>query len=1023
VKTTISGIIGLIWFAAFGFPGLAQSPTDIRSLLPNQPIERELKGDEAHSYTIAVRSGQYLHVVVDQRGIDVVVTLFGADGKKVIEVDSPNGTQGPEPISVIVETTGNYRLEILSLEKMATAGKYEVRIEEFRVATEKDKTRITAEGLFSKGELLRLQKTTESLQIAIKKYEEALRLFRDLGDKPREAITMTKLGTVNTFLGNNKAALDYFLRALPVYKELKDPQKEALALNDVGGAYSSLGDSNTSLEYFRQAQPILVSLKDRNNEAVVLNNIGLVYLSLSDRQNALEYFQKARMLFIATRNRGREALVVTNIGGVYDELGDERSAIEYYQKALPIFEELKDIRSEAVILNNIGGSYEDLSDELHALEYFNRALEKYKTIQDKLLQATTLHNIGLAYYRLGDMQLALKSYEQALLLRRASGDKRGEAWTLNNLGVVYDKLDDKHKALEYYHQALLLWKIVGELGGEANTEISLMRDYQQLNNNRLGIFYGKLSANTYQRLRSNIQSMDKAIQKSYLKSVERTYRNLAALLISQGRTTEAQQVLNAFKDQEFFDSTQTKPKQLSAIAVTPRESDLMLRFERLSKNLDKSRMQISVFKRKLGPGKSIAEANELERFESELKSASEEFSAFLKHIELEFSQTPDDKDKPGEIADTIEMQTALRDLRSQTGQKVAAIYTLEAEKYYCGLIITPDKIVSFSYPINIQDLRQKELEYVNHLNKSTAQTKLPQFTRSEIEKEGKELYKIIFAPIASKLKGLNIKPDVLMWSLDGALRYLPVAALYDGKHFLAERYRNVVFTRADPERMLAQVSPKWTGSGFYNSKEYTVPLNGQMKRFAGLENAKTELENIFGVPPASGNVKGTFSANEQFTKNALFENLRRHSPLVHIASHFWLEPGDANSSFLLLGDGSKMTLEDFKIAPDDLFSGVELLTLSACETGVEKERESDGREIDSFAELTQRKGAKAVLASLWKVDDKSTSELMTRFYEARESKNLTKAEALQKAQLVLLKSKDYSHPYYWAPFILVGNWR
>lgn len=92
-------------------------------------------------------------------------------------------------------------------------------------------------------------------------------------------------------------------------------------------------------------------------------------------------------------------------------------------------------------------------------------------------------------------------------------------------------------------------------------------------------------------------------------------------------------------------------------------------------------------------------------------------------------------------------------------------------------------------------------------------------------------------------------------------------------------------------------------------------------------------------------------------------------------------------SNLLLGDGTKLTLEDIKNAPDDLFKGVELLTLSACETGVQKERESDGREIDGFAELAQRKGAKSVLASLWKVDDESTSQLMTQFYQTRQTKN------------------------------------
>jgi len=190
-----------------------------------------------------------------------------------------------------------------------------------------------------------------------------------------------------------------------------------------------------------------------------------------------------------------------------------------------------------------------------------------------------------------------------------------------------------------------------------------------------------------------------------------------------------------------------------------------------------------------------------------------------------------------------------------------------------------------------------------------------------------------------------------------------------------------------------------------------------------LKNAKSEEETIFGIPPARGILGGQFLGDDAFTKDSLRNNLQRHHPLVHIAIYFLLVPGDASSSFLLLGNGEKLTLTDIKDEADNLFGDVELLTLSACETGLQKERDSDGREIDSFAELAQRKGAQAILASLWQVADPSTSRLMTEFYQKRQNKKLTKAEALQKAQLSLLKDSVYSHPYFWSPFILIGNWR
>jgi hypothetical protein len=124
-------LVGLISNSPLAWPRV-QASRDVRELQPGAPIERELKGGEVHAYRLTLVVGQYLRVVVEQRGIDVVVTLAGPDGQKITEVDSPNGSQGPEPVSVVAEASGTYRLEVRSLEKTAAAGRYEVKIEELR---------------------------------------------------------------------------------------------------------------------------------------------------------------------------------------------------------------------------------------------------------------------------------------------------------------------------------------------------------------------------------------------------------------------------------------------------------------------------------------------------------------------------------------------------------------------------------------------------------------------------------------------------------------------------------------------------------------------------------------------------------------------------------------------------------------------------------------------------------------------------------------------------------------------------
>jgi CHAT domain-containing protein len=160
-------------------------------------------------------------------------------------------------------------------------------------------------------------------------------------------------------------------------------------------------------------------------------------------------------------------------------------------------------------------------------------------------------------------------------------------------------------------------------------------------------------------------------------------------------------------------------------------------------------------------------------------------------------------------------------------------------------------------------------------------------------------------------------------------------------------------------------------------------------------------------------------------------------PLVHIASHFKFSPGNETQNKLLLGDGTTMSLSDIR-KEGKLFDGVKLLVLSACQTGMG----GNGEEIDGFARLARQCGAGTVIASLWSVDDESTKELMVKFYSIlNEGKVTSKYEALRLAQLELAGLEDlidkskggkqaasgkktaYSQPYYWAPFIMMGNWR
>jgi CHAT domain-containing protein len=294
-----------------------------------------------------------------------------------------------------------------------------------------------------------------------------------------------------------------------------------------------------------------------------------------------------------------------------------------------------------------------------------------------------------------------------------------------------------------------------------------------------------------------------------------------------------------------------------------------------------------------------------------------------------------------------------------------------------------------------------------------------------------ELHHILIGPIADDLR--QAQAQTLMVSLDGALRYLPFAALHDGKRYLIESHALAIYTEASKDRLRDKPTDAWRFSG--------LGVTRKIEGFSPLPAVREELEGIV----KGGILPGELFFDEQFNLEQFRATLDKRSPSLHIASHFVFQPGTEADSFLLLGDGSRLSLTELKRLR---FRDVDLITLSACETAVGGGKDNNGREIESFGALAQRQGAKGVLATLWPVADQSTGQLMRNFYRVREQEKMTKADALQQVQLQFIRSAaqdpgavagaqrtlkpgsltpsepihDYSHPFYWAPFILMGNW-
>lgn len=949
--------------------GQEQRP-DVRPLPVGETVRRQLKGGQLHAYVVELRHGQVIQAEVRESGVNVSMFLVWVkDDTPLVYSDYGSGYDR-ETLTHVAQHEGEY-LVLIGVSGLPDNGWYELTARVKDEIGDLVKGRIVAERFLAEGLMLaRGGGNDDSLHKAIEKWEEIL----------------------------------------PVLAYLKETYWEAWGCNKTGEAYGHLGEHGRAIYYNEHALELFRAIGDKSGEAKALTSIGDSLLYVREMSTAFHYFNEALQLVRELGNKHSEGTLLHNIGTFYDYTGKNREALDYYTQALSLREE----------------------------------------VGDKWGEAATLNNTALAYAKLNERQKALESYQQGLTLNRQLGDRRGEARTLMNISALYvvSEHPDERTALYYLHRGLLAFQIIDDRDAESIALNSLMLIYHSLKNPRLAIFYGKQSVDRFQHIRSSIQTLDVGTQKRYRRSESSAYRFLTKLMIKEGRLAEAQQVINSLRDEQFFDFSETRQRQqVAPLTLTGREVETGSFIRRLGEQIKTIAHQLDSLNQEIVRGRrSATDFAQSQELEANLQTLSDQFLAALLQAESDFAGPANEKDKSQAVPDAAEMQAALRLLNSETGQTAATLYTFIGDDEFYIVLMTEDESKVFEVPVKADDLNGKLLEFYALLQS-------PSYDPRPL---GKELYDIIFKPVEAELHKAGAR--TLMWSLDGSLRYVPVAALWDGERYLIESYQHATFTRADCERLTRNVSPEWTGAGFGTSRAHTVNLPGDGNEIGlpALPGVVQELRSIFRADDTQdeGILRGEVFLNAEFTKSAFFEAMEQRRTLVHISSHFEFCAGDTSRSFLLLGDGTTLTLSEMG-KQGNLFEGVELLTLSACNTAA-AQADASGREIDGFAELAQRLGAAAVMASLWSVADKSTSQLMSEFYRQRTEKpRMTKVAALQSAQRSMIEgkirpsvvdgwrrdageilsrqtdalaypydlNKPYAHPYYWSPFILIGNWK
>jgi len=252
-----------------------QQIKNAQSLELNQSIERQIKGGETHSFQFKVTAGYYARAEVEQKNIDVVVSLFAPDGKLVVEMDGKDGRLWREAVSAFAETGGLYRVEIKAYGAAAATGSYTVKLAELRSSVPNDRKRLEAEAHLSAGRKFDSQGGAKNLE-AVKEYEAAVALWRELGEAEWEAITLTNLGWTYSNLSKNEQAIAAHTRAMELFQKTKDRVGESKVVNGLGNSYNILIQYDKAREFYEKALIIRREIKDRRGEGNTLLNLGRI---------------------------------------------------------------------------------------------------------------------------------------------------------------------------------------------------------------------------------------------------------------------------------------------------------------------------------------------------------------------------------------------------------------------------------------------------------------------------------------------------------------------------------------------------------------------------------------------------------------------------------------------------------------------------------------------------------------------------------------------------------------------------
>ncbi|BAU44175.1 CHAT domain-containing tetratricopeptide repeat protein [Leptolyngbya sp. O-77] len=826
-------------------------------------------------------------------------------------------------------------------------------------------------------------------------WQEALRLYRQAGNRVGEGRVLGNLAAIQEAIGRPQAALRLFQQSLAVAEAMGDRRGVSFALSNLGFLYTRLGQYDEAIARLQAALPLTQQMGDREGEYDVLNQLGIVHRAQGRYDEAIAAFQQSLAIAQAENSRRGQANVLGNLGNTYTEQGNYPAALESYQKTLELAQQGQDRVMQAGVLQRLGQLYTRLGNLSRAVAVLEEGLALARGVGDRRLQAYTLGSLGTVYARttepdravpllqsaieitaqledrpnegalrqvlgsayaaMGNLRAARQQYEQALAIARSIGDRAGEGQALGELGQLLTDEGKPAEAVAHYQRALAILREIGDRPNQGRALSLLGEALVDQGNLEAAADALTEAVDIWESLRPGLSDAD---QVSLFETQASTYRLLQQVLIDLGKTQEALLIAERGRSRAFLELVaqrlsaqaalrlQTPPPSLSEIRQIARQQEATLVQYTL---LNRNRLGIWVIR---------------------------------PDGDIQFRQTT-----------LPETTLSIEDTAEQTRVAAALGRGATATEVQVASLVSQTR----------SDLRD---------SRALPNTPAPAAPTRRISRKLQTLHQLLIEPIADLLP--RDPTAQVVFIPQGQLYLVPFATLQgaDGS-FLIERHtirtapaiQILGLTHARQGQRRGPASSLIVGNP-------TMPSVGEPPQPLGsLPYAEQEAQAIAQILDTQA-ITGS-----QASETAIAQRMA-NARIIHLATHGLLDdvaglgvPGALALAPTAESDGLLTTNEILGLS----LPNADLVVLSACDTGRGK---ITGDGVIGLSRSFISAGASSVVVSLWAVPDDSTAALMTAFYQSLKQ-NPNRAQALRQAMLTVMQQYPSSRD--WGAFVLMGE--